>query len=727
MNCSAYAAGKIAQCALVSDSVGCGLFETNLCTETKGTIEQLCNDGLTEINSSLCYCDSQCFAKSGLTYTLIFLGCCLLFGISCVLLRRCNKVPDEKVEETLRNADDNLLEPNVTKRSFMLFRWIPFAASMIICCWFIASTAIVILWAPAANNTVGFQTVYIFMSTFLMMFWLGSNISLILNALRGLWLMDRAVNDSEPVVHSGTVSHIVVLPNYKEDSEMMGATIARLGQQEFIDVKNKVTIVLAMEQGEHNYLEKGLALRKEWLPVFRDVIITAHPKGIPGEQPGKSSNMVWAYRCLKGLHSQNNGKSVGVSEVLETTVAGCNFNMDENKTVVTLMDADALCHSRFLSHLSKQFEESQGVSKHTKFWQCPVAFYQNLGEIDFINRASTIVFAFNELANAGGFVDLGLFGYNPRVPVNTYSMSWKLLNLIKGGDTFVVADESHNLFKAMHLTHGVAELEPIFLPISVYSVTSDKFVTGFINRFTQIKRWMYGNGWEFSFWNARYSALCSKSLRWNGVRYLDILKILWRLFIFSSINLVQPLFFCIYGFLWAIMMGSPTYKILAQAFVTIIMTLFMVINVSLFVSHWKLVSILKIDRVTAWPTSKKVLWTIFDAIIGVGAATVFYVLIAGLAANWQLLTGAGLTWGTEGRAQNSDENKNPDKKLAELGEVVLQVHQKADHKYDKRHSLKKSRSSLTIANARKQLSARRLSQMSEKTEVEPIIDRIEEE
>lgn len=295
----------------------------------------------------------------------------------------------------------------------------------------------------------------------------------------------------------------------------------------------------------------------------------------------------------------------------------------------------------------------------------------------------TIIFAFNELANTG-VIDLGLVGSNPRVPVNTYSMSYRLFDLIEGGDNFVVADESHNLFKSFHLSKGLVKLDPIYLPISVYNVTSDAFLTGFKARFTQIKRWMYGNAFEFSFWYCRYVG-CSRSQNWQ-ISLLDKLPILWRLFVFSSLNLVQPLFFCVYGLSWAFYLKTPYFQTLSTILITFIMTTFMIINASVFTMHWLYIDQLKIEAIKSWPRWKKICVTLCDAVIGVGAATVFFVYFAGLAANAQLLHSGGLKWGTEGRAkQNHEEDMRSLRKLRSaetIGSARSAVHE-SQHRLSK--------------------------------------------
>ena len=678
-------------CTPAAAEVACRFAEINICSVSKEEQMRLCRDGyaLEFISHFPCYCDDRCLSKIGGTVSGSIFGFSLLSGILLVLLRhrKGRMISEEEMQRRLSVRRADKPDPRVSSFSMTCFKWIPFTTSVVILVWFIVSTGLVISM-NGSEDVPQFQVTYMFISTAFMCFWLASNICLAINGINGFRSMKQELaKGDEPIEHSNKVQHLVVLPNYCEDVTMMKNTILCLVNQQSINVEENVSVVLGMEQGEEGYMEKAKALREEFLPMFRDVIVTCHPR-LNGEQPGKSSNMKWSYAALQkfaitGEKNDDSGSADAPEQeqaptlssdvnyasdpeayfshpdLIEKTIASPGFVFDPENTVVTLMDADALSHPRFLATLSKKFEEKEGSLKHLRFWQCPVAFYENLDEVDFINRAVSVIFAFNELANMSG-LDLGLVGCKPRVPVNTYSMSWKLFDLIDGGDNFVVADESHNLFKSHHFSKGLARLEPIPLPISVYNVTSDKFVEGFIARFVQIKRWMYGNAYEFSFWSARYIG-CSRSPGWS-VPLLDKLPILWRLFIFSSFNLVQPLFFALYGLSWAFYLQTPYFQTLATIFVTAIMTTFMIINVSIFSMHWLLVKELDIKGILAWPKWKKIIVTIFDAIIGVGAATMFYVLFSGLAADGQMMFGSGLKWGTEGRAQTKEVEKEDENK-----------------------------------------------------------------
>lgn len=57
-----------------------------------------------------------------------------------------------------------------------------------------------------------------------------------------------------------------------------------------------------MEQAEARCKAKAAVLVKQFKEQFRDIVVTVHPSGIPGEAQGKSSNLCWAAGYLKGKY-----------------------------------------------------------------------------------------------------------------------------------------------------------------------------------------------------------------------------------------------------------------------------------------------------------------------------------------------------------------------------------------------------------------------------------------
>lgn len=74
-------------------------------------------------------------------------------------------------------------------------------------------------------------------------------------------------------------------------------------------------VYLAMESRENNVELKAMGLVQEFIKKFRSVDFTIHPANIPGESPGKGSNMAWAVRKLSEKYNMEARKDVIVTGI----------------------------------------------------------------------------------------------------------------------------------------------------------------------------------------------------------------------------------------------------------------------------------------------------------------------------------------------------------------------------------------------------------------------------
>lgn len=70
-----------------------------------------------------------------------------------------------------------------------------------------------------------------------------------------------------------------------------------------------------MESRENNVELKAMGLVQEFIKKFRSIDFTIHPCNIPGESPGKGSNMAWAVRKLSEKYSMEARKDVIVTGI----------------------------------------------------------------------------------------------------------------------------------------------------------------------------------------------------------------------------------------------------------------------------------------------------------------------------------------------------------------------------------------------------------------------------
>lgn len=70
-----------------------------------------------------------------------------------------------------------------------------------------------------------------------------------------------------------------------------------------------------MESREQNGETKAMTIIQEFVKKFRSIDYTLHPSDIPGEAPGKGSNMAWAGRKLSEKYPLSLRKDVIITGI----------------------------------------------------------------------------------------------------------------------------------------------------------------------------------------------------------------------------------------------------------------------------------------------------------------------------------------------------------------------------------------------------------------------------
>merc|ERR550514_1969816 len=123
------------------------------------------------------------------------------------------------------------------------------------------------------------------------------------------------------------VQHYVIIPNYKEDVEVLDATVRAVAESCL--ARRCIRVVLAMEQRDPTARETSKQLMDKWASHFLEILTTFHPPGLPLEVAGKSSNSAWAFQ-----------------EVRKRAKAQ---KLDQDRTVIHVNDADCLWHPDYFS------------------------------------------------------------------------------------------------------------------------------------------------------------------------------------------------------------------------------------------------------------------------------------------------------------------------------------------------------------------------------------------
>lgn len=220
--------------------------------------------------------------------------------------------------------------------------------------------------------------------------------------------------------------HIVILPNYKEDEEMLLQTVTNIGRSAM--AKTSIRVVLAMEEREGpSARDKAERLIKQTSHMFADVIATYHPVNLPGDLAGKSSNTQWAYQ-----------------QTLQQ-FAGVLGKLDASQVFLTVGDADTLWHPQYFSALAYHALSMPQKQRSWAMWQPPILLTRNLQSVPAATRLSgygTHLFELSGLANL-------TLGWNVHFTYSAYSLTLALAAhpLIGGWDRDVIAEDHHMFCK----------------------------------------------------------------------------------------------------------------------------------------------------------------------------------------------------------------------------------------------------------------------------------------
>jgi hypothetical protein len=268
--------------------------------------------------------------------------------------------------------------------------------------------------------------------------------------------------DAPPVIAWNNVTHLVVIPTYKESIEKLRATVGKLAESEV--AREKLLVVVAMEAADDDAPERFAQLQREFGHSFLALIGTTHPCDIAGEVRGKSSNEAWAAKQAKRLFCDEMGFSID-----HMTVTSC--------------DADTLFHPRYFSALTYYF--ATNPDRYRTFWQGPIFYYNNVWDVPAPLRIQNSLGGINHLAKL-------MRKYTVLFPQSTYSLSMRMCHEVGYWDVDVVPEDWHMFLKCFFELRGEPEVQPILLPVGNDGVRARSYTRTYWEHYQQARRHAWG-------------------------------------------------------------------------------------------------------------------------------------------------------------------------------------------------------------------------------------------
>lgn len=296
-------------------------------------------------------------------------------------------------------------------------------------------------------------------------YWLYKSFNLVVTAFIASRKIEKAENQNwlelaKPLENFEKVSHVVVIPNYRESFDKLKTTLESLANQTF--PTKRIYVVLAMEKREKDAADRANKLIDEFRDTFGDIFASFHPD-IRGEVKGKSSNEAF-------------GGKMAYKRLIQTKVIDLDF------TTISSVDADSIFDKQYYSYLSFSFLNDE--KRYNKFWQSANVNYNNFWAVPAPIRI---------IAFFGSLWRTALLVQKDRLVSNsTYSLSFKLLHEIGYWDTDVIPEDYRIFFKAFFKKSGDIFAEPIFLKTSMDAPMSSSYIKTLKNKYQQERRWSWG-------------------------------------------------------------------------------------------------------------------------------------------------------------------------------------------------------------------------------------------
>ena len=268
------------------------------------------------------------------------------------------------------------------------------------------------------------------------------------------------LNDIQTLPNFDKVYHIHLIVNVNEPSHILERSMEAIASQDF--PRERLVVVLAMEEREKGAIEKAEALIKKYEGRIGRIYYTLHPL-LTGEVRGKSSNESYAARWVKKKLVDEEG-------------------LDINFLTITTSDADSVMHAKYYTYLTWSFLTSS--DPYHRIWQGAVCFYNNIWRVALISRVLNSINTIWQMAQ--------LSRRDRIINYSTYSLSLKMVDEVGYWDTDVIPEDYRMFFKCFFRLGGKVEVEPIFLPINADAAESVTLRKTLINQYFQQQRWAWG-------------------------------------------------------------------------------------------------------------------------------------------------------------------------------------------------------------------------------------------
>ena len=255
--------------------------------------------------------------------------------------------------------------------------------------------------------------------------------------------------------------NVVFLPVYNESWEVVAPTINSFLQSSYPASQLYLVIAGEARKLEHWQHIQQLVL-EHYKGKFADIIFSTHPDNLPGEIPGKGSNIHFAEWEFKKYADARGWDYIDI--------------------IASVFDIDTIVHPEYFAHLSYLYN-SHPRPDHSSFQ--PLTLYNNnLWQSPAILRIMAFGTSFWMLFSLARLDSLVTF--------SSHSMSFKAIMDVGGHSKDIVSEDSRIFYQCWLRYNGDYEVTPLYIPVSMDTVRDDSLWQSLKNLYFQQRRWAWG-------------------------------------------------------------------------------------------------------------------------------------------------------------------------------------------------------------------------------------------
>ena len=265
----------------------------------------------------------------------------------------------------------------------------------------------------------------------------------------------------EGVAHDH-IRHLIILPYYKESSDIVDTTLQALSETR-TDHK-KMFIVLATEgRAGDEAAATAAAMREKWGDTFGAFIATVHPADVPGEMPGKGSNAAYAIEQAR-------------RELLDSA------GHDYADVLVSIFDIDTVVYPDYFNCLTWHYLHVDDPLK-VSFQPVPI-FNNNVWDAPAISRVVAMSSTFWEMVQQERPERMSTF--------SSHSVSFQALYEVGYWQPNVVSEDSRIFWNLLVANDGEFRVVPLSYPVSMDANVGQNIWQTIGQIYRQHRRWTYG-------------------------------------------------------------------------------------------------------------------------------------------------------------------------------------------------------------------------------------------